>query len=129
MAVRTGLRSHAHCLSSTCRTSTVTKPGCCLAQVDRQLPRVEVGVLDQAAADRGLGNQHRQAKASGLPAGVRPPIPPFSAPADAHARSAAASRYRNGFKIFPRRMAAPTRPPPAAPERLSPHRRRPVAVG
>jgi hypothetical protein len=35
--------------------STVAKPGCCLAQVDRQLPGVEAGVLDQAAADRGLG--------------------------------------------------------------------------
>jgi hypothetical protein len=84
----------------------VAKPGCCLGQVDRQLPRVEVGALDQAAADRGLGNQHRQAEPGGLPAGVRPPIPRSPLPADAHARSAAASRCRSGFQLSTRRMAA-----------------------
>jgi hypothetical protein len=87
--------------------STVAKPGCCLAQVDRQLPRVEVGIRDQAAADRGLGNQYRQAQAGGLPAGVRPPVPSFSAP-------------RRGLCPVGRRVQVQTRVPDLSP----PHGRR-----
>ena len=33
-----------------------------MAQVNRQLPSAEVAVLGQAATDRGLRNQHRQAE-------------------------------------------------------------------
>jgi hypothetical protein len=87
------------------RTEHRRQPGCCLAQVDRQLPHVEVGVLDQAALIVASATSTASRKPVACLLGsvrqsARSPLP-----AEAHARSAAAWRCSRGFQISPRRMA------------------------
>jgi hypothetical protein len=106
-------------------TSTVAKPACCLAQVDREMPRVEVGILDQAAADRASATSTAKRKpVAGLLGSVRqspvlgsPPMPTLGRPPRRGADGGSSS------------LPAAWPPPAAAPERLSPHRRPPLAVG
>jgi hypothetical protein len=59
--------------------SATGKPDRSMAQVNRQLSGAEVPVLGQAAADRGLRNQHRQAQLGRLLAWVGAPAPLASA--------------------------------------------------
>jgi hypothetical protein len=54
--------------------SPTGEPGRGMAQVDRQLPGAEIPILGQAAADCGLGDQHRQAHVGCTRARVGPPV-------------------------------------------------------